>query len=711
MTNEDLRAEAAAAFRAGRAGDALALLEPFCVQQGTGADWLALGRLKQHLGDLHGASLALETAAQDPAIRAVAWRLLAQWLLDGNDAAGACERLKRYLEHLPIDADVWGELGLAEDRAGRYHDALASFGHALALAPHDFHARLNRAALLRSLGHFEAALADYELLTRDHPEQSMLWSEQGECQRQCGRYAHAIASCERALALTPTAVQPWMCKAVALAVMGDVNKAQHCFEHAFTLDAARAARYGHEGHPLPRVPDARSVYFAAAFSRLSDADWHGNGELLAAALRFFATPENAPDDISGAFALLYLPLPNAVRSAGHIAISRALVGPRLPALAQRAEHGRRLRIGYLSCKFKDHPGMVLTGGLFRAHDRARFELFGYAINPDDDSSQRRYVRDEFDHFIDVSALDDYQAACRIRADAIDILVDLNGYSDEARPQILAARPAPVQMSYIGHSHSLFAPWMDYRITDRASEPDDWGYPLCEARAYIPASLYPYDTARHALGATPSRAALGLPERAFVLCGFTRVEKIEPRLFERWLDLLLSLPHAVLWLGPASSAAMAALRTRAIQRGLDAERLVFVDRVDHGAHLARHRAADLFLDTWTFNAHTTGLDALQAGLPLVTLKGTSWGGRYGASLLTAVGLEELITHTPEEYCALVVALAGDRPRLRALRLRLEQVIRDANPFAPRRMAAHLGAVFSHVWQRYLSGAPPADFSLD
>jgi predicted O-linked N-acetylglucosamine transferase (SPINDLY family) len=228
---------------------------------------------------------------------------------------------------------------------------------------------------------------------------------------------------------------------------------------------------------------------------------------------------------------------------------------------------------------------------------------------------------------------------------------------------------------------------------------------------MPASFYPYDTARHAPGATPSRAALGLPERAFVLCGFTRVEKIEPRLFERWLDLLMALPDAVLWLGPASSAATAALRTRAIQRGLDAERLVFVERVDHGAHLARHRAADLFLDTWTFNAHTTGLDALQAGLPLVTLKGAGWSGRYGASLLTAVGLEELITHTPEDYCELVVALAADRPRLRALRLRLEKLIRDANPFAPERMAAHLGAIFSHVWQRHLSGAPPADFSID
>lgn len=196
----------------------------------------------------------------------------------------------------------------------------------------------------------------------------------------------------------------------------------------------------------------------------------------------------------------------------------------------------------------------------------------------------------------------------------------------------------------------------------------------------------------------------------MLCGFTRVEKIEPRLFERWLELLHALPAAVLWLGPASTAAIAALRTRAIQRGLAAERLVFVARVDHAAHLARHRAADLFLDTWTFNAHTTGLDALQAGLPMVTLQGVGWSARYGASLLSAVGLQELITTTPEDYCALVMALAHDRPRLRALRAGLEQRIREANPFAPERMAPRLGAIYTQAWARYCAGELPADFEI-
>lgn len=714
MVSEDIRAEAAAAFRAGRADDALALFEPHCREQGEGADWLTLARLKHHLGNSGGALEALESAAREPATLLIARRLAGQWLLTAQAPAAACVHFEHYLAAAPTDAEVWGELALAQERAGRHDAALTSHDEAVRLAPSATStaadSRLNRAALLRNLGHIESALHDYRWLVEQRPNEALYWRELAECQRQCRRYIECAESCDHALALDADAVSAWMCKAVALATLGTLDAAQQCFEQAFARDAARAARYGHADTPLPSVPDARSVFFAAAFTRLCEADWRGYGELLSAALRFFAHPSLAPSDLSGAFPLLYLPLPNALRSAGHIAISNALGGTRLPPPARRDADGRRLRIGYLSCKFKDHPGMVLTGGLFRAHDRARFEVFGYAINRDDDSPQRRNVRNEFDHFVDVSTVDDDAAARRIRDDDIDILVDLNGYSDDARPLIMAARPARLQFAYLGHSHSLFAPWIDYRVSDRASEPEDWGYPLLEARAFMPASFYPYDTARHTLGATPSRAALGLPEQAFVLCAFTRVEKIEPRLFERWLDLLQALPATVLWLGPATSAATAALRTRAVQRGLAAERLVFVERVSHAAHLARHRAADLFLDTWTFNAHTTGLDALQAGLPMVTLKGASWSARYGASLLTAVGLEELITHTPEDYCALVTALANDRPRLRVLRAALEQRLQHDNPFRPGPMAARLGTLYEAAWARYLTGENAADLDI-
>ena len=710
MTSTSIRTAAAAAFHAGRVAEALALLENHCHTGGEGADWLALGRLKQHLGDLHGARAALATAAQSPDPEFAAQRALAHVLADSGDADAACALLLTCLADAATQHLLWTDLGIAQQRAAQHSAALASYTRALELAPLDPRTRVNRAALLRAQSHYATALADYDALLAHNPAQASWWSARGECLRQCRRYDEAVASCERALVLEPRMINAAMCKAVALASLGVIDVAQQSFAQAFSWDPEQAARYGHEDAPLGAVPDARAVYFAAAFARLYDADWQGYGELVATALDCFATPDHAPDDLSGAFPLLYLPLPNAVRSAGHLAISHALQSHDAPVPRPRPAPRQRLRVGYVSSKFRDHPSLVLTGGLFRAHDRERFEVFGYALNRDDGSSLRHKTATEFDHFIDLSEHDDRAAVRRIRDDGIDILVDLNGYSDAARPAILARRAAPLQFTYLGHSHSLFAPWIDYRITDRVSEPEDWGQALCEARAFLPASFYPYDTTRNTPGLAPSRAALGLPETAFVLCGFARPEKIEPRLFARWLDLLQSLPSAVLWLGPVSAAACAALRAQAQARGLAAERLIFVARVDHANHLARHRAADLFLDTWTFNAHTTGLDALQAGLPMVSLKGTAWSSRYGASLLSAVGLEELITTTPQAYCDLVIALAHDRARLLALRGQLEQRMQHANPFTSQHLARHLGAAYTHAWARYVSGAPAADFDI-
>lgn len=713
MLSSDLKNEAAAAFRAGRADKARVLLEQHCRDAGEPADWLALGRLNQQLGDLPRARSALEIAARSADPQFAAQRALAQVLSDSGDSTAACALLKTCIASASAHHELWTDLGIAQERSALHSAALGSYGHAIEIAPAALRARINRARLLRAQSQHEAALADYDVLLASAPDQSPWWYEHGECLRQCRRYVDAVTSCERAIALDAHAVAAIMCKGVALASLGAIESAQQTFNQAFLCDSERAARYGHQENPLPAVPDARSVYLAAAFARLHDADWSAYGELVTATLGFFATPGRAPNDLSGAFPALYLPLPNALRSAAHIAISNALKHDSCVAQFEHEHHPQRshIRVAYLSSKFKDHPSMVLTGGLFAAHDRSRFEVFGYALNHDDGSHVRRNAATEFDHFVDLSMLNDAAAVRRIRDDGIDILVDLNGYSDEARPGILSQRAAPLQLSYGGHSHSLFAPWIDYRITDRVCEPDDWGQPLCEARAFLPASFYPYDTARCTPSSTPSRAALDLPESAFVLCCFTRVEKIEPRLFERWLDLLSTLPDAVLWLGPAAPAARTALRARAAARGLYAQRLIFVERVDHASHLARHRAADLFLDTWTFNAHTTGLDALQAGLPMVSLKGTSWSSRYGASLLTAVGLEELITTTPASYCALVTALAHDRQRLMVYRTRLDQLMQHANPFAPPRVAAKLGAVYNHAWLRYLSGEAPMDFEIN
>jgi predicted O-linked N-acetylglucosamine transferase (SPINDLY family) len=346
--------------------------------------------------------------------------------------------------------------------------------------------------------------------------------------------------------------------------------------------------------------------------------------------------------------------------------------------------------------------MVLTSGLFAAHERARFEVFGYALNPDDGSTARKRAEREFDLFRDLSALDDESALARVRADGLDVVVELNGYSDGARPRILAARACALQFSYLGHSHSLFAPWIDYRITDEVCEPDTWGAALVEQRVFVPASYYCYGSAPPVPPHPPDRGSLGLPHTALVLAALGRVEKIDPSVFGCWLELLKSLPDAVLWLGPMSPRAAHNLRSRAVAAGIAAARLVAAPRVSHPLHLARLAAADLYLDTWVFNAHTTALDALHAGLPVVSLKGQSWSARIGASLLTAAGLPELIASTPEAYAQIVVELAHDRARRVALRQRLAATLAVHGPFAPARLARHLEIAYATAVERRRGG---------
>ncbi|MCZ6892962.1 MAG: hypothetical protein O7H40_02800, partial [Gammaproteobacteria bacterium] len=346
-----------------------------------------------------------------------------------------------------------------------------------------------------------------------------------------------------------------------------------------------------------------------------------------------------------------------------------------------------------------------------AHDRGRFEIVGYALNPDDGSIERVRSADAVDVFVDLSQMNDEEAARRIRGDGIDILIDLNGYSDEARPGIVARRPAPLQVDYLGHTHSLYAPWIDYRFTDAVAEPEAAGYAPPEARVFLPPSYYVYDERRRPSTSPPERSALGLPQDAFVFCAFSNVAKIEPVVFAAWMAILQRVPDSVLWLLDPGEPAKANLRTAAENAGIAPSRLCFVGRVEPDKHLNRQQAADLFLDTFSHGAHTTGLDALHACVPLVTRQGDSLATRVGASLLTALGIRELVSSTTEAYIECACELAHDPERLAGIRRRLSATIENDNPFASASVAAKIEAAFELMWERLCTGEAPADLRAD
>jgi protein O-GlcNAc transferase len=368
--------------------------------------------------------------------------------------------------------------------------------------------------------------------------------------------------------------------------------------------------------------------------------------------------------------------------------------------------GARLRIGYLSSDFRRHATTTLTASLFEDHDRDRFEISAYSIGPTDDSPMRRRLRSAFEHFTELRELSHRTAAQCIRDDGIDILVDLNGYTRHARPEILAQRPAPVQVSWLGFPGGMGVPFIDYLIADPIVVPPESADAYDEALAYLPDSYQPVDM-RRPVGPTPTRAEAGLPERGLVLCCFNSPYKLTPEVFEGWCDLLKDLPDAVLWLyGPDEQVQLNLIR-EAGTRGLPAERLVFAETcTEHADHLARVALADLFLDTQPYNAHTTASDALSVGVPVLTYPGPTFPSRVAASLLTAAGLPELIATDARDYLDHARRLAAAPQELAHLRRRLIEARGTAPLFDSRRFARALEDLYRQMWARHCEGLAPS-----
>jgi predicted O-linked N-acetylglucosamine transferase (SPINDLY family) len=361
--------------------------------------------------------------------------------------------------------------------------------------------------------------------------------------------------------------------------------------------------------------------------------------------------------------------------------------------------GARLRVAFVSANFRDHATMHLSAEFWEKIDRSRLEMFAYSLRPDDDNPFQRRAKAAFEHFADVSQESVAGIAQRIREDRIAILVDRNGYTLNAREGIFPLRPAPIQINCIGFPGTLGAEWYDYIFTDRFSLPESLQRFYTERPLYMPHMAFPSDTTRLPPGPPPSRAACGLPEDRFVFCCFNNTYKILPEIFAIWMRLLAAVPGSVLWLLDTSTEAKENLRREAASAGVDPQRLIFAPRVGVGEHVARNAAADLFLDTYPYGAHTTANDALLAGLPLITCAGDTLVSRIAGSQLTAIGLPELITTGFAEYEALAVKLATQPGLLKSYRERLAANRRTTPLFDMARYARDFEDAMQRIWADY------------
>ncbi|MFM0140460.1 O-linked N-acetylglucosamine transferase, SPINDLY family protein [Caballeronia grimmiae] len=360
----------------------------------------------------------------------------------------------------------------------------------------------------------------------------------------------------------------------------------------------------------------------------------------------------------------------------------------VPALAPTETYGhRKIRIAYMSSDFCLHPVAMLTAELFELHDRERVEVFGYCWSREDGSDMRARIVNSMDYFRRIHDLSDEAAARLIREDEIDVLIDLQGQTLGARPGVLAYRPAPIQITYLGLPATTGLPFIDYVIADRFLIPEDHARFYSEQPLYMP-DIYQVSDRKRVSNPVPSRKECGLPEDGFVFCSFSNNFKYTPELFAVWMDILRRVPDSVLWLLADNPWAEVNLREEAKKHGMDDRRLIFGSRVTPATYLARYATADLFLDSYPFNAGTTANDALWMGLPVLTCSGRTFASRMAGALLSAAGMPELITDNFRDYKEKAVALAQAPEEVVRLREKLKLVKRNGVLFDTQRFARNL-----------------------
>lgn len=636
----------------------------------------------------------------------------------------ALASVERALAERPDYAQALNTRGAILLDLGRPEPALASLERAESLRPGYVEAINNRGNALRALGRHEEALADYDRAIASRPDYAEALSNRGTLLLELRQPRQALECYERALAASPGHPDALLGRGTALRDLGRYREALESYDRALQAAPDLAEARCNRGTALQEL--GRFDEAAEEFRRLLDLQPgydYGIGHLLHARQHCcdWANYADLVAQVTGLVregrraALPFEFLAASSQPADQLACARIHAASKYssvpaPARPARARDRRKIRIAYLSADFHAHATSFLMAGLFEAHDKTQFEITAVSFGPPIEDEMRARLGAAFDRFIDVRDKSDAAIATLLRDLDTDIAVDLKGYTAHGRAGIFSLRPAPIQVSYLGYPGTLGMDCIDYILVDKVVVPEEHRSFYTEKVVYLPDCYQVNDSRRPVPEGRRSRAEAGLPESGFVYCSFNNSYKITPGMFDIWMRLLKRDQDSLLWLLHDNAAAVRNLRSEATRRGIAPERLVFAPRVGLEEHLARHRLADLFLDTLPYNAHTTASDALWAGLPVLTCAGTTFAGRVGASLLQAAGLPELITHDLQDYEALAAELARDRRRLKDLSLKLERHRATCALFDTQRTRRHIEAAYLGMWERAQRGEAPEGFSV-
>ena len=617
------------------------------------------------------------------------------WQARGN----ALNELKRHDEALvaydnalglfPDFFGAWHGRGNALSALKRHREALAAYDKALALAPNIADAWLGRGFVLNELGRYREALSAFDRAAASVPNLVEHWLGRGRALNELNRYGEALAAYQKALSLNPNLAETLADCGKIYAQLGQFDNALNAYDRALALK--------------PEVKCAKGDRLQV---KLQLSDWNNlDAEIsdIMAAVKAHKTP-TAPFE--------FLAISSSPED--QLEATKRCVAPRLshPAVWHGEKYAHdRIRVGYFSADFRNHPVGRLAVGLFETHDKSRFETIALSFGPNDGSDLRRRIQSAFEDFVDVRNLSDEDLAALIRRREIDILVDLMGFTLACRFGVLARRAAPIQVNFLGYPATMGADCMDYIIADPTIIPREYFRFYSERVVWLPHSYQANDDKSPIAERVPTRTEYGLPESAFVFCCFNNTHKINPQIFDVWMRLLAAKTNSVLWLLGTNPIAERNLRREAERRRIAGDRLIFAPRTAAPDHLARHRLADLFLDTFPYTAHTTASDALWAGLLLVTCLGQTFAARVAASLLHSVGLPELITTSLGDYEALALRLAHEPALLAAIRSKLAQNRKTYPLFDTARFTRHIESAYETMWRAHRDGRAPAAFAVE
>jgi predicted O-linked N-acetylglucosamine transferase (SPINDLY family) len=619
----------------------------------------------------------------------------------------------------PDYASACNNRGVALQELKRPADALESYARALALSPDYAEAFYNQANALRDLKRFDEALVNFDRALKIDPSYADAYNGLGTTLQCLNRQEGALESFDRAIAINPQHADAFYNRGNTLKSLNLHQHALDSYERALALKPDFADDHYNRGtvlHELGRYdealqsfrralennPDQPWLHGICLHAKMRVCDWSGLDTLLADLTS--RVEQGRPASPPFAIVTLSDSLALQQRAAQVWVQENYPARSQLPALAKRERH-EKIRIGYFSADYYNHATALLAAGLFEKHDRNRFEIVGFDFGPGERDAMTARVAAAFEQFVDVRPRTDVEIASLARELGIDIAVDLKGFTLHQRAGIFAHRAAPIQVNYLGYPGTMGTPFIDYLVADETLIPPEARAYYTEKIAYLPGSYQVNDRSRPIAEQARSRADFGLPSASFVFCSFNNVYKITPAVFDCWMRILRRVTGSVLWLLDDNATATRNLRHAAGRAGVDPNRLVFSERLLAPDHLARHRLADLFIDTFPCNAHTTASDSLWAGLPVLTYAGDSFPARVAASLLNAVELPELVTTTLAQYEELAVELAMDAARLSALTTVLGRNRLTAPLFDTELFARRLEDAYTQMYERYQAGAGP------